>query len=86
MVDPLDGTANAAAGTAVVFFRVLVEDETPVEALPCWLETGRTIQAVAGTGWLSNQWCDSARRQCVIHVAAEGRALGKHHGVMVSVS
>lgn len=49
VVDPLDGTANAAAGVPLSCFSgVLVEEGTPVEALTCWLETGRTMQAVAG--------------------------------------
>lgn len=49
VVDPLDGSANAAAGVPLSCFSgVLVDDGTPVEALTCWLETGRTLQAVTG--------------------------------------
>lgn len=49
VVDPLDGSANAAAGVPLsCFSAVLVDDGSPVEALTCWLETGRALQA--GTG------------------------------------
>lgn len=49
VVDPLDGSANAAAGVPLSCFSgVLLDDDTPVEALTCWLETGRVIQAVPG--------------------------------------
>lgn len=46
VVDPLDGSANAAAGVPLSCFSgVLVDDGTPVEALNCWLETGRSMHA-----------------------------------------
>ncbi|WP_349829589.1 inositol monophosphatase family protein [Brevibacterium litoralis] len=49
VVDPLDGSANAAAGVPLSCFSgVLVEDDTPVEALNTWLETGRSVHARAG--------------------------------------
>lgn len=49
VVDPLDGSANAAAGVPLSCFSgVLVEDEQPVEALNCWLETGRSVHARVG--------------------------------------
>lgn len=45
VVDPLDGSANAAAGVPISSFSgVLVEDGVPVEALTAWLETGRSVQ------------------------------------------
>jgi len=45
IVDPLDGSANAAAGVGISSFSgVLVEDGEPVEALTTWLETGRVLQ------------------------------------------
>jgi myo-inositol-1(or 4)-monophosphatase len=49
VVDPVDGTANAAAGVPLsAFAAALVLDGTPVEALTCWLDTGRCWHAVAG--------------------------------------
>ena len=49
VIDPLDGSANAAAGVPLsCFSAVLVEDTTPVEALNVWLETGQTVWARAG--------------------------------------
>lgn len=45
VVDPLDGSANAAAQVPLSSFSgVLVEDGVPVEALTTWIETGRTVQ------------------------------------------
>jgi myo-inositol-1(or 4)-monophosphatase len=49
VTDPVDGTANAAAGVPLsAFAAALVLDGTPVEALTCWLDTGRCWHAVAG--------------------------------------
>ncbi|HTU73768.1 MAG TPA: inositol monophosphatase family protein [Trebonia sp.] len=49
VVDPVDGTANAAAGVPLsAFAAALVLDGTPVQALTCWLDTGRCWHAVAG--------------------------------------
>jgi myo-inositol-1(or 4)-monophosphatase len=49
VVDPLDGSANAAAGVPLSCFSgVLLDDGDPVEALTCWLETGWTIGARHG--------------------------------------
>ncbi len=49
VVDPLDGSANAAAGVPLsCFSAALVEDDRPVSALTCWLETGATISATRG--------------------------------------
>jgi myo-inositol-1(or 4)-monophosphatase len=49
VADPVDGTANAAAGVPLsAFAAALVADGTPVEALTCWLDTGRCWHAVAG--------------------------------------
>ncbi|GAA2777800.1 inositol monophosphatase family protein [Saccharopolyspora taberi] len=49
VADPVDGTANAAAGVPLsAFAGALVRDGTPVEALTCWLDTGRCWHAVAG--------------------------------------
>lgn len=49
VVDPLDGSANAAAGVPLSCFSgVILDDSTPTEALTCWLETGRVIQARPG--------------------------------------
>lgn len=49
VVDPLDGSANAAAGVPLsCFSALLLDDGTPSEALTCWLETGRTIHARSG--------------------------------------
>lgn len=50
VLDPLDGSANAAAGVPLsCFSAVLVEDSTPVEALNVWLETGHTVWVRSGT-------------------------------------
>jgi myo-inositol-1(or 4)-monophosphatase len=49
VADPVDGTANAAAGVPLsAFAAALVRDGTPTEALTCWLDTGRCWHAVAG--------------------------------------
>ncbi|MGW5649318.1 inositol monophosphatase family protein [Saccharopolyspora sp. NPDC003752] len=49
VADPVDGTANAAAGVPLsAFSGAIVLDGTPVEALTCWLDTGRCWHAVAG--------------------------------------
>ena len=49
-VDPLDGSANAAAGVPLsCFSAALFIDSEPVEALSCWLENGHTVWARAGT-------------------------------------
>ena len=45
VVDPLDGSANAAARVPLSSFSgVIVEDGVPVEALTTWIETGRSVQ------------------------------------------
>ncbi|WP_158889272.1 inositol monophosphatase family protein [Amycolatopsis anabasis] len=50
VVDPMDGSANAAAGVPLCAFGgVLVADEEAREALTTWLDTGRAWHAVAGT-------------------------------------
>ncbi len=50
VVDPVDGTANAAAGVPLsAFAGVVAVDGVPTEALTCWFETGRCWHAVAGT-------------------------------------
>ena len=50
VVDPVDGTANAAAGVPLsAFAGVVAVDGVPTEALTCWFETGRCWYAVAGT-------------------------------------
>lgn len=49
VVDPLDGSANAAAGVPLsCFSAALVEDDRAVSALTCWLETGATVSAARG--------------------------------------
>jgi myo-inositol-1(or 4)-monophosphatase len=49
VVDPVDGTANAAAGVPLsAFAGVVAVDGVPTEALTCWLDTGRCWHAVAG--------------------------------------
>lgn len=49
VVDPVDGTANAAAGVPLsAFSGVLAVDGVATEALTCWLDTGRCWHAVAG--------------------------------------
>lgn len=50
VVDPLDGSANAAAGVPLsCFSAALFVDSEPVEALNCWLENGHVVWARAGT-------------------------------------
>jgi myo-inositol-1(or 4)-monophosphatase len=49
VVDPVDGTANAAAGVPLsAFAGVLAIDGVATEALTCWFDTGRCWRAVAG--------------------------------------
>ncbi len=49
VVDPLDGSANAAAGVPLsCFSAALVEDGRALSALTCWIETGTTISATRG--------------------------------------
>lgn len=49
VIDPLDGSANAAAGVPLsCFSAVLVDEEAPVEALSVWLETGHAVWARCG--------------------------------------
>jgi myo-inositol-1(or 4)-monophosphatase len=49
VVDPLDGSANAAAGVPLSCFSgLLLDDGEPLEALTCWLETGRSMHARVG--------------------------------------
>lgn len=49
VIDPVDGTANAAAGVPLSCFAgVIAIDGVGVEALTCWLDTGRCWHAVAG--------------------------------------
>lgn len=49
VVDPVDGTANAAAGVPLsAFAGVVAVDGHPTEALTCWYDTGRCWHAVAG--------------------------------------
>jgi myo-inositol-1(or 4)-monophosphatase len=49
VVDPLDGSANAAAGVPLsCVAAVLATDGVADEALTCWLDTGRCWHAVAG--------------------------------------
>lgn len=49
VVDPVDGTANAAAGVPLsAFAGVVAVDGTATEALTCWFDTGRCWHAVAG--------------------------------------
>lgn len=49
VVDPLDGSANAAAGVPLsCFSAAIVEDRVPVEALSCWIESGAVMWARAG--------------------------------------
>ncbi|MGB0112926.1 MAG: inositol monophosphatase family protein, partial [Ilumatobacteraceae bacterium] len=50
VVDPVDGTANAAAGVPLsAFAAALVVDDVVREALVVWLDTGRRWSAIAGT-------------------------------------
>jgi myo-inositol-1(or 4)-monophosphatase len=49
VVDPVDGTANAAAGVPLsAFAGVVAVDGTATEALTCWFDTGRCWHAIAG--------------------------------------
>ncbi|OBJ03287.1 inositol monophosphatase family protein [Mycobacterium sp. 1465703.0] len=49
VVDPVDGTANAAAGVPLsAFAGVVAVDGAATEALTCWFDTGRCWHAVAG--------------------------------------
>ncbi|MBE9376532.1 inositol monophosphatase [Saccharopolyspora sp. HNM0983] len=49
VVDPVDGTANAAAGVPLsAFAATLVRDRTAVESLTCWFDTGRCWSARRG--------------------------------------
>ncbi|WP_243769901.1 inositol monophosphatase family protein [Amycolatopsis acidicola] len=49
VVDPVDGTANAAAGVPLsAFAGVVAVDGVAKEALTCWLDTGRCWHAIAG--------------------------------------
>ncbi|WP_342776270.1 inositol monophosphatase family protein [Saccharothrix australiensis] len=49
VVDPVDGSANAAAGVPLSCFAgALVLDTRPVEALTVWFDTGRAWSAKAG--------------------------------------
>lgn len=49
VTDPVDGTANAAAGVPLsAFAGVIALDGVPTEALTCWLDTGRCWHTVAG--------------------------------------
>ncbi|GAA3763679.1 myo-inositol-1(or 4)-monophosphatase [Spinactinospora alkalitolerans] len=49
VTDPVDGSANAASGVPLSCFAgVVTDDGRPVEALTCWLDTGRVWRAVAG--------------------------------------
>lgn len=49
VVDPLDGSANAAAGVPLSCFSAAIfVDGSPVEALSLWLENGHSVWAKAG--------------------------------------
>ena len=49
VVDPVDGTANAAAGVPLSAFAAAVwRDGVLTESLTCWLDTGRCWHAIAG--------------------------------------
>jgi myo-inositol-1(or 4)-monophosphatase len=49
VTDPVDGTANAAAGVPLSAFAAAVcRDGILTESLTCWLDTGRCWHAVAG--------------------------------------
>ncbi|MFC7327619.1 inositol monophosphatase family protein [Marinactinospora rubrisoli] len=49
VVDPVDGSANAAAGVPLSCIAAVVSvDGTATEALTCWFDTGRSWHAVAG--------------------------------------
>jgi myo-inositol-1(or 4)-monophosphatase len=48
VIDPVDGTANAAAGVPLSpFAGVVAVDGAAVEALTCWFDTGRCWHALA---------------------------------------
>jgi myo-inositol-1(or 4)-monophosphatase len=48
VVDPVDGSANAAAGVPLsAFAAALAVDSRPVESLTCWLDTGRSWHATS---------------------------------------
>ncbi|WP_318533272.1 MULTISPECIES: inositol monophosphatase family protein [Actinoalloteichus] len=50
VVDPVDGSSNAATGVPLSCFAgVLAVDGEPSEALTTWLDTGRAWHALAGT-------------------------------------
>lgn len=49
VVDPVDGTANAAAGVPLSAFAAAVcRDGTLTESVTCWLDTGRCWHVAAG--------------------------------------
>lgn len=49
IVDPVDGTGNAATGVPLSCFAgVLALDGQPLEALTCWFDTGRSWYARSG--------------------------------------
>lgn len=49
VIDPVDGSANAATGVPLSCFAgALVVDDEPVEALTVWFDTGRAWHARAG--------------------------------------
>lgn len=49
VVDPVDGTANAAAGVPLsAFAGVIAVDGAPTQALTYWLDTGRCWHTIAG--------------------------------------
>lgn len=49
VIDPLDGSANAAHGVPLSCFSAcLLVDGTPFSALTCWLEHGTTVSATIG--------------------------------------
>lgn len=49
VVDPVDGTANAASGVPLSAFAAAVSrDGVLTESLTCWLDTGRCWHAIAG--------------------------------------
>lgn len=50
VIDPLDGSANAAMGVPLSCFAgVVVQDSVAVEAVTVWLDTGRVWWVLAGT-------------------------------------
>jgi myo-inositol-1(or 4)-monophosphatase len=49
VVDPVDGTANAAAGVPLSAFAAAIDrDGVLTESLTCWLDTGRCWHAITG--------------------------------------